>query len=101
MATMSDRRATLLEQLETICRGEAEIDEAKKESAKAFKEDLDVLKARKERILAALSAGADPQELPIYSNDDGEVVEGLTNYEPTISLDESDDLPSVDDVLGD
>lgn len=95
MATMSDRRATLLEQLETICRGEAEIDEAKKESAKAFKEDLDVLKARKERILAALSAGADPQELPIYSTDEDGV------YEPTITLDESDDLPSVDEVLGD
>lgn len=64
MANISDRRAQLLEDVADSCRRELALEEAKKESAAEFNDQIKAIKVEREIFLKNLDMGADPQELP-------------------------------------
>jgi hypothetical protein len=97
---MPDRRANLLETLERLCRDKKRLEDEKADAASDFNGAIKEVQSTIDKVLEALSKGADPTELPFEDPPAGgeefeesppyteEEIEGTKNYEPSITIDD-------------
>jgi len=94
---MSDRRARLLEGVADLCRREVALEEAKKDSASEFNDQIKAIKNERERLLISLDQGADPAELPFTEESEYPTIEeALGDPEPVDS--DMEDGPTNPDI---
>lgn len=102
---MTDRRARILEAVADSCRRELALEEAKKDAAAEFNDQIKALKTEREQLLKDLDFGADPTELPF--DEETEYPMPVLDGKVTITLDEEgehaepdpdDPGPEADDI---
>lgn len=87
---MSDRRASLLEEIADLCRREMALEEAKKDSAAEFNDQIKAIKNERERLLSSLDQGADPTELPFTVESKYPTLEEIAVEEEAIARTQED-----------